>query len=276
MYRNEGPRALYSGLAAHLMKVLRPPRPRHRAAAVPRPTRVLPEILEKTSQVLEVLEYHITVPRNSRDALKNVNYSPTPEAGQQLTGADARALDEVLEVDPHVVPTGRRLSVGDTGYDFRNLVLDQLPYEPSCTGEEDGGTGDCPTLLTDASGNRLQFPLLAAPSTVENPDVDIKSCRLVNGLFRGRVVPTDQGFSCVPDAHASLRLVGVDYGDVQDATQNTVRQVVTIKVGISSDKAKEINKLIKAEAPKGVQSQVQGDTIRVSLTSAIRPSRMRT
>ena len=61
-----------------------------------------------------------------------------------------------------------------------------------------------------------------------------------------------------------VSLRGVDYGDVQDAAQNTVRQVVTIKVGISSDKAKEINKLIKADAPKGVQSQTQGDTVRVS------------
>ena len=61
-----------------------------------------------------------------------------------------------------------------------------------------------------------------------------------------------------------VSLRGVDYGDVQEATQNTVRQVVTIKVGISPEKAKEINKLIKADGPKGVQSQTQGDSVRVS------------
>ena len=61
-----------------------------------------------------------------------------------------------------------------------------------------------------------------------------------------------------------VSLKGLEYGDMQEATQNTVRQVATIKVGISSDKAKEINKLIKADAPKGVQSQTQGDAIRVS------------
>ena len=61
-----------------------------------------------------------------------------------------------------------------------------------------------------------------------------------------------------------VSLKGVEYGDVQEATQNTVRQVVTIKVGISSDKAKEINKLIKANAPKGTASQTQGDSIRVT------------
>ena len=61
-----------------------------------------------------------------------------------------------------------------------------------------------------------------------------------------------------------VSLRGVEYGDVQEATQNTVRQVATIKVGISSEKAKEINKLIKSDAPKGVQSQTQGDSVRVT------------
>ncbi|MEM9042539.1 MAG: YajQ family cyclic di-GMP-binding protein [Actinomycetota bacterium] len=61
-----------------------------------------------------------------------------------------------------------------------------------------------------------------------------------------------------------VSLRGVDYGDVQEATQNTVRQVMTIAVGISSDKAKQINKLIKEKAPKGVSSQTQGESIRVN------------
>ena len=61
-----------------------------------------------------------------------------------------------------------------------------------------------------------------------------------------------------------VSLRGVDYGPVQEATQNTVRQIMTIKVGISSDKAREINKLIKEKGPKGVNSQTQGDSIRVS------------
>jgi uncharacterized protein YajQ (UPF0234 family) len=61
-----------------------------------------------------------------------------------------------------------------------------------------------------------------------------------------------------------VSLKGVEYGDVQEATHQTVRQVVTIKVGISSDKAREINKLIKDRAPKGVSSQTQGDRVRVT------------
>jgi uncharacterized protein YajQ (UPF0234 family) len=61
-----------------------------------------------------------------------------------------------------------------------------------------------------------------------------------------------------------VSLKGVDYGTVEEATQNTVRQVVTITVGISSEKAREINKMIKEKAPKGVGSQTQGDSVRVT------------
>ena len=61
-----------------------------------------------------------------------------------------------------------------------------------------------------------------------------------------------------------VSLKGLDYGDVQEATQNTVRQVATLQVGISSDKARQINRLIKDKGPKGVSSQTQGDTVRVN------------
>ena len=61
-----------------------------------------------------------------------------------------------------------------------------------------------------------------------------------------------------------VSLRGLDWGKVETATQGTVRQVVSVKVGISSDKAREINKLVKERAPKGVSTQTQGEAIRVS------------
>jgi uncharacterized protein YajQ (UPF0234 family) len=61
-----------------------------------------------------------------------------------------------------------------------------------------------------------------------------------------------------------VSLKGLEYGNVEEATQGTVRQVATIKVGISSDKAREINKLIKEKGPKGVSSQTQGESVRVT------------
>jgi len=60
-----------------------------------------------------------------------------------------------------------------------------------------------------------------------------------------------------------VSLKGIDYGKVEEATQNTVRQVVTIKVGIGSDKAREINRMIKEKGPKGISSQTQGESVRV-------------
>lgn len=61
-----------------------------------------------------------------------------------------------------------------------------------------------------------------------------------------------------------VSLKGVDYGKVEEATQNTVRQVVTIKVGIGADKAREINRMIKEKGPKGISSQTQGESVRVT------------
>jgi len=61
-----------------------------------------------------------------------------------------------------------------------------------------------------------------------------------------------------------VSLRGLDWGRIEQATGESVRQVVTVKVGINGEKAKELNKLIKEKGPRGVSSQTQGDSIRVS------------
>jgi hypothetical protein len=61
-----------------------------------------------------------------------------------------------------------------------------------------------------------------------------------------------------------VSLKAVDYGTVEDAAGSTVRQVVTLSAGISSDKARELNKHIKGLGKKGVQSQTQGEQLRVT------------
>ena len=60
----------------------------------------------------------------------------------------------------------------------------------------------------------------------------------------------------------SLKLLS--YGEVEEASKGTVRQSVTLNVGISDEKAREIGKYIKGLTLKGVQHQVQGDQLRVS------------
>ena len=59
-------------------------------------------------------------------------------------------------------------------------------------------------------------------------------------------------------------LKAVAYGKVEEASGGSARQHVAINAGISSDKARELNKFIKNLGLKGVQSQTQGDQLRVS------------
>jgi len=56
----------------------------------------------------------------------------------------------------------------------------------------------------------------------------------------------------------------LDYGKVEEASGMTVRQTAAIVAGISSDKARELNKFIKALGLKGIQSQTQGESLRVN------------
>lgn len=54
----------------------------------------------------------------------------------------------------------------------------------------------------------------------------------------------------------------LQYGKIEDALGGTVRQRVTLLVGISDEKARTINKLIRKEFKK-VKVSIQGDSLRV-------------
>lgn len=55
----------------------------------------------------------------------------------------------------------------------------------------------------------------------------------------------------------------LQYGKVEQASGGMVRQIITLQVGISKEKAKEINQVIKDSKLK-VQSQIQDDQVRVT------------
>lgn len=55
----------------------------------------------------------------------------------------------------------------------------------------------------------------------------------------------------------------LDYGKLEKVTGNKVKQLVTVKVGIDSDLAKRVVKLIKDSKLK-VQVSIQGEAVRVS------------
>ena len=60
-----------------------------------------------------------------------------------------------------------------------------------------------------------------------------------------------------------LSLKIFDWGTVEPAGGNKVRQTIKLRRGLSEDVAKRIGKLIRDEFPK-VKSQIQGDAVRVS------------
>jgi uncharacterized protein YajQ (UPF0234 family) len=61
-----------------------------------------------------------------------------------------------------------------------------------------------------------------------------------------------------------VSLKALEHGDPQPAAGGTSRLTIRIQQGISDEKAKAIAKKIRAEGPKGVQAQIQGDQLRVS------------
>ena len=60
-----------------------------------------------------------------------------------------------------------------------------------------------------------------------------------------------------------LSLKIFDWGKVEEAGGNKVRQQIGLRRGLTEENAKKITKLIRDEFPK-VKSQIQGDAVRVS------------
>ena len=61
-----------------------------------------------------------------------------------------------------------------------------------------------------------------------------------------------------------VSLKALDHGKVEEGSKGLLRQTITLKAGIDSDRAKRINTFLKGLGLKGVSSQTQGEQIRVS------------
>jgi hypothetical protein len=64
-------------------------------------------------------------------------------------------------------------------------------------------------------------------------------------------------------AKRGVSLKALTYGKLEPAANSSVRQKVDLQQGISTEKAKEISRLIKDSKIKA-QASIQGDTVRVS------------
>lgn len=67
-------------------------------------------------------------------------------------------------------------------------------------------------------------------------------------------------------AKRNLSLKIFEYGEVEPATKNRVRQQIKLRQGIEQPLGKKITKLIRDNLKK-VQASIQGDTVRVSAKS---------
>ena len=61
-----------------------------------------------------------------------------------------------------------------------------------------------------------------------------------------------------------VSIKALDYGNIEPASGDTVRQVITIQQGIPQEKGKEVIKFIKSIGLKKMQSQIEDDKIRVT------------
>lgn len=62
----------------------------------------------------------------------------------------------------------------------------------------------------------------------------------------------------------SVSLKALQHGDPQPAAGGSSRLTVAIQQGISDEAARAIAKKVRSEGPKGVQAQIQGDSLRVT------------
>ena len=60
-----------------------------------------------------------------------------------------------------------------------------------------------------------------------------------------------------------ISLKALDYGIPQHATGDTLRSIVKIKNGLTTEQAKEVTKLVKDTKMK-VQAQIQGEAVRIT------------
>jgi len=62
----------------------------------------------------------------------------------------------------------------------------------------------------------------------------------------------------------SVSLKTLDPGKIEEASQGSARQKVSLKAGISQEIGKKINKMVKDMGVKNLSSSVQGDQVRVT------------
>ncbi|HEY3937292.1 MAG TPA: YajQ family cyclic di-GMP-binding protein [Bryobacteraceae bacterium] len=105
-----------------------------------------------------------------------------------------------------------------------------------------------------------RYDLKDSKSSVELNEKDHKILLASSDEFKLKAVNEILGQKLVK---RNVPLKGLQYGTITPASGSSVRQEITLQQGISTEKAKDIVRLIKDSKVK-VQASIQGDVVRVS------------
>jgi len=107
---------------------------------------------------------------------------------------------------------------------------------------------------------QTRYDLKDSKSSVELNEKDNKILLASSDEYKLKAVTEILGQKLVK---RNVPLKGLEYGKIIPASAGSVRQEITLQQGISTEKAKEIVKLIKDSKLK-VQASIQGDVVRIS------------
>jgi len=121
-----------------------------------------------------------------------------------------------------------------SNYDYFNARLADLPFSSQCKAtDEEIFQKQCGEVQDGKPTIRSYFPFLEV--LPNDKDVETQECRFTNGLFRGRLVRTDEGIRCQKDRRTKgLRLISVDYTDLNnDSYMDVVLRIMPLGRGVS-------------------------------------------
>ena len=106
---------------------------------------------------------------------------------------------------------------------------------------------------------RTRFDFKGTDSVVELQDGAIKLESSTEDRLAALVVVLEEKL-----VRRKVSLKSLDWGTVDEASGSRSRQLAGLRAGIDSDRARTLNRTIKDLGLKGVQSQTQGDQVRVT------------
>ena len=106
---------------------------------------------------------------------------------------------------------------------------------------------------------RNRFDFKGTESSVELGDDSIKLESSSEDRLAALVIVLEEKL-----VRRKVSLKSLDWGSIDEASGGRARQTAGLKAGINTDNARVLNKMIKDMGLKGVQSQTQGDQLRVT------------